>query len=144
MTPGSSQTLPTGQPAGHINELNLKGYISVHTPFNYVCTFHEMHVAICTQHISCTYLDIHVCKQEIGNRHVCTHVCMVSTCLCKSKQVNTCINMCTHVRTMYIHVYILISMYMYVPCTYMFIYIQNSMYISIKFTKSYYMSEPCI
>jgi hypothetical protein len=75
VTPGSSQTLlplHTGQPAGQIKNLQIKGYIRVHTTFNSVCTFNKLYIVTCTLNISCTYLDIHVCKQEIGNRHVCT------------------------------------------------------------------------
>ncbi len=53
-TPGSSQSQPTGQPAGQIKKLQPKGYNSVSTHFNYVCTFHEMYVAICTLNISYT------------------------------------------------------------------------------------------
>ena len=64
---------PAYRPASRANQkAEPKGYISICTPFNNVCTFHEMYVALCTQNISCTYLDIQVCKQEIGNRHVCT------------------------------------------------------------------------
>jgi hypothetical protein len=60
-----------------------KGYISVHTLFNNVCTLYVIYVAICTQNISCTYvyIMIRVCKQEIGNlnRHhdVCTCMYMM-------------------------------------------------------------------
>ncbi len=64
---------PAYRPASRANKkAGLKGYISVRTLFNNVCTLYEMYVAICTKNISFTYLDIHVCKQEIGNRHVCT------------------------------------------------------------------------
>ncbi len=119
-------------------------YISVHTLFNNVCTFHEIYVAICTQHISCIYLDIHVCKQEIGKRHWCTCMYMVCKWLHKSKNVYTYINMYMHVWTMYLQVYTSKCMYMSIPCTYMFIYFQNCMYKSINFTKNMYMSEPCI
>jgi hypothetical protein len=62
VTPGSSQSLPTGQQAGQNQKAETKRIISVLTQFNDVCTFHEMYVAICTLKISCTYLDIHVCK----------------------------------------------------------------------------------
>jgi hypothetical protein len=54
---------PAYRPASRaIKKAGPKGYISVRTLFNNICTLHEMYVAICTQHISCTYLDIHVCK----------------------------------------------------------------------------------
>jgi hypothetical protein len=72
---------------------------------------------------------------------ICPLVC---TCLYKVKHMYTCTNLYIHVWIMYIHVYISKYMYMYIPCTYIFIYIQNCMYMSIHFTKSMYMSEPCI
>ena len=61
VTPGSSQTLPTGQPAGQIKKLKPKEYISVHTQFNNVCTSQVINIAICTLHISCTELHVQVC-----------------------------------------------------------------------------------
>ncbi len=95
MTPGSSQSQPTGQPAWRIKTLQPKGYISVRTQFNNVCTFYEMCVAICTLNISYTnpwYTGLYI----------------VCTCLYDSKRVYKCIYMYIHVWrlwTMYIHVY---------------------------------------
>ncbi len=100
---------PAYRPA--IKKLNLKGYISVHTPFNNVCTFPEMNVAIFTQHISCTYLDKHVCKEEIGNKHACTLMYMVCTCEYKLKHLYTCINM-------HVHFFVLTCTYTSEGCTY--------------------------
>ena len=103
-----------------------------------------MYVAICTKNISSTYLDIHVCKQEIDNINVCTCMYMAYTYLYESKHVYTSNHMYIHVWTMYIHVYTSKCMYMSIPCTYMFIDFQICMYMSIHFTKSIYMSEPCM
>ncbi len=61
-TPATPATPPDGgaaaasggdEPASLVNQkLQPKGYISVRTQFNNVCTFYEMYVAICTQSIS--------------------------------------------------------------------------------------------
>jgi hypothetical protein len=57
------QPVPAYRPARRAKQkLKPKGYIGVCTQFYDVCTFHKMYVAICTRNISCTYLDIHVCK----------------------------------------------------------------------------------
>ncbi len=113
MMPGSSQPqLPTGQPAGQIKKLQQKGYISVRTLFNNICTIHEMYVAICTQNISYTNLA-----------YTCLYI--VCTCLFDSKRVCKCINMYMHVWTMYLHVYS-------PECTYhvrtMYIHVHNCTY----------------
>ncbi len=58
---------PAYRPASRANiKAEPKGYISVRTLFIDVCTFHEIYVAICTQNIRFTYLDIRVmvCKQD--------------------------------------------------------------------------------
>ncbi len=92
MTPCSSQSQPTGQPAWQIKKLQPKGYISVRTQFNDVCTFYEMYVADCTLNISYTnpwYTGLYI----------------VCTCLYDSKRVYKCIYMYIHLWTMYIHVY---------------------------------------
>jgi hypothetical protein len=58
------QSDPAYRPASRANKkAGPKGYISVCTLFNNVCTLYVMYVAICTQNIICTYVDIHVCKQ---------------------------------------------------------------------------------
>ncbi len=144
MTPGSSQTLPTGQPAGQIKKLHLRGYISVRTTFSSVCTFDKLYVTICTLNISCSYFDIHACKHKLGNRHVCTCLYIVCTCLHKLKHICTCINMYIQVWTMYKHVYTSKCIYMYIPCIYMFIDFHNCIHMYIQFIKCMYMSERCI
>jgi hypothetical protein len=66
-----------------IKKLQPKGYITVLTLFNDVCTIHEMYVAICTRNISYTNLAYTCCTLYV-------HVYMTQN-VCK------CINMYIHV-----------------------------------------------
>ncbi len=71
---------PAYRPASRANKrAEPKGYISVLSLFNDICTFHDIYVAICTQSIGSTYLDIHVCDKEKGKRHV--SFCMYIVCI---------------------------------------------------------------
>jgi hypothetical protein len=52
---------PAYRPASRAKKKRqLKGYISVHTAFNSVCTFNKLYVATCTLNINCTY-HVHTC-----------------------------------------------------------------------------------
>ncbi len=87
MTPSSSQSLHTDQPAGQIKKLKPIGCISVHTQFNDVCTFQVMYIAICTRYISCTNLYVQVCTwyvhvYEIQNLFILVYTCTYTSDLC--------------------------------------------------------------
>ncbi len=79
------QPVPAYRPACQANKkAAAKGYISVCTQFNNVCTFHELYVDICTGNIYYTNLSF-------------TGMYIVCTCLYDSKHVYTCIYMYRYV-----------------------------------------------
>ena len=116
VTPGSSQSQPTGQPAGRIKKQQPKGwYINVRTRFSNVCTFHEMSVAVCTLNISYIALDIQVCTLNV-------HVYMI-------QNLYIIVWTCTYMSERCTYMFIPRNVHtMYVPCTYMYIHFKICLY----------------
>jgi hypothetical protein len=72
MTPGSSQSQPTGQQTWQIKKLhpvctrfsNVRTRLSsVRTLFSNVCTFHEIYEASCALNMSSITINLHVCTR---------------------------------------------------------------------------------